>query len=64
MVEDPNGGVFLVGGNTLVQNWADTIWHLSHAGKHAVWTLMEQTLKTPRYWHTAFLVPDNFVDCS
>jgi hypothetical protein len=64
MVEDPNGGVFLVGGNTLVQNWADTIWHLSHAGKQAVWTLMEQKLKVPRCWHTAFLVPDNFVDCS
>jgi hypothetical protein len=25
---------------------------------------MEQKLKMGRYWHTAFLVPDNIVDCN
>jgi hypothetical protein len=64
MVEDPNGGVFLVGGLNPSEGYLDTLWHLAHAGKQAVWTLMEQKLKVPRSWHTAFLVPDNSVNCS
>jgi hypothetical protein len=28
------------------------------------WELMPQKLKTPRYWMTAFFVPDHFVNCN
>jgi hypothetical protein len=42
----------------------DTLYQLPHGGQDAVWTKMEQKMKTGRRRHTAFLVPDNFVDCS
>ncbi len=64
MVEDPNGGVVLIGGESEFEANLDTLYHLPHGGENAVWTKMEQKLKIGRYSHTAFLVPDNFVDCS
>jgi N-acetylneuraminic acid mutarotase len=60
MVEDPNGGVVLIGG----QSELDTLYQLPHGGQNAGWTKIEQKLKTERWLHTAFLVPDNIVDCS
>jgi hypothetical protein len=60
MVEDQNGGVVLIGG---VGN-LDTLYQLPHGGQDAVWTKMEQKMKTGRSTHTAFLIPDNIVDCS
>jgi hypothetical protein len=67
MVEDQNGGIVLIGGEsssagTLYQ--LDTLYQLPHGGQDAVWTKMEQKMKTGRLYHTAFLVPDNIVDCS
>jgi hypothetical protein len=64
MVESPNGGVVLVGGETLSRPALDTLYQLPHGGQDAVWTKMEQKLKTGRRLHTAFLVPDNHVDCN
>jgi hypothetical protein len=64
MVEDPNGGVVLIGGKLTSSENLDTIYQLPHRGLDAVWTKMEQKLKTGRNSHTAFLVPDNIVDCS
>jgi hypothetical protein len=60
MVEDQNGGVVLIGG----VNNLDTLYQLPHGGQDAVWTKMEQKMKTGRFDHTAFMVPDNIVDCS
>jgi hypothetical protein len=60
MVEDQNGGVILIGGLGNL----DTLYQLPHGGQDAVWTKMEQNMKTGRQSHTAFLVPDNIVDCS
>ncbi len=60
MVEDLNEGVVLIGGLGNL----DTLYQLQHGGQDAVWTKMEQQLKTERYGHTAFMVPDNFVECS
>jgi hypothetical protein len=60
MVEDLNEGVFLIGGLGNL----DTLYQLQHGGQDAVWTKMEQKMKTGRYAHTAILVPDNIVDCS
>ncbi len=64
MVEDQNGGVVLIGGTSSPGVKLDTLYQLSHRGQGAVWTKMEQKLKIGRYRHTAFLVPDNIVDCS
>jgi hypothetical protein len=64
MVEDQNGGVVLIGGQSLSVDNLDTLYKLPHGGQDAVWTEMEQKMKTGRYRHTAFLIPDNIVDCS
>jgi hypothetical protein len=64
MVEDQNGGVVLIGGQLSLGDILDTLYQLPHGGQDAVWTKMEQKMKTGRRRHTAFLVPDNFVDCS
>jgi hypothetical protein len=64
MVEDPNGGVVLIGGYSPSDVILDTLYHLPHGGQDAVWTKMEQKMKTGRQEHTAFLVPDDVVDCS
>ncbi len=64
MVEDQNGGVVLIGGEPSSFVNLDTLYQLPHGGKEAVWTKMEQKLKIARNQHTAFLVPDNIVDCS
>jgi hypothetical protein len=64
MVEDQNGGVVLIGGwSSSILNF-DTLFQLPHGGHDAVWTKMEQKMQTGRRLHTAFLVPDNIVDCS
>jgi hypothetical protein len=64
MVEDQNGGVVLIGGYSPSVGTLDTLYQLPHGGQDAVWTKMEQKMKTGRAWQTAFLVPDNIVDCS
>ncbi len=64
MVEDQNGGVILIGGYSPSVGTLDTFYQLPHGGQDAVWTKMEQKMKTGRNDHTAFLVPDNIVDCS
>jgi hypothetical protein len=64
MVEDQNGGVVLIGGYSPAADSLDTLYQLPHGGQDAVWIKMEQKMKTGRRSHTAFLVPDNIVDCS
>ncbi len=65
MVEDQNGGVVLIGGQSSSSYVTlDTLYQLPHGGQDAVWTKMEQKMQTGRRRHTAFLVPDNIVDCS
>jgi hypothetical protein len=65
MVKDHNGGVVLIGGVSSLSIFGlDTLFQLSHGGQDAVWTKMEQRLKTVRGSHTAILVPANLVDCS
>ncbi len=62
-VEDQNGGVVLIGGESSSGVSLDTLYQLPHAGQDAVWTKMEQKMKTGRQWHTAVMIPDNIVDC-
>ncbi len=62
MIGSPDGGVVLIGGDSASDPLS--IYQLPHGDKDAVWTKMDQKLKIGRSWHTAFLVPDNIVDCS
>jgi hypothetical protein len=62
MVEDQNGGVVLIGGYSLVGN-LDTLYQLPHGGQVPFWT-WEQKMITGRFYHIAFLIPDNTVNCS
>jgi hypothetical protein len=64
MVEYQNGGVVLIGGGSSSVGTLDTLYQLPHGGQDAVWNKMEQKMKTGRNQHTAFLIPDNFVECS
>ncbi len=64
MVEDQNGGVVLIGGALQLTIYLDTMFQLPHGGQNAAWVKMEQKLKTGRSAPTAFLVPDDSVDCS
>ncbi len=63
MVKDQNGGVVLIGGVSAYGESLDTLYQLPHGGQDAVWAKMEQKINTGTL-HTAFLVPDNIVDCS
>jgi hypothetical protein len=64
IVEDQNGGVVLIGGYSAPGGNIDTLYYLPHGGQDAEWTKMEQKMNTGRRDHTAFMVPDNIVDCS
>jgi N-acetylneuraminic acid mutarotase len=66
MVETQNGGVVLIGGESLADFVfsLDSLYQLPHGGQDAVWIKMEQNMQIGRYEHTAFLIPDNIVDCS
>ena len=64
LVEDPTGGVILVGGNSKDNKYLQTLFRLSNAGADAKWIEMPQKLKFGRYGHNAFLVPDDVASCS
>jgi hypothetical protein len=64
MIEDQNGGVVLIGGRSSSVPSLDALYHLPHGGQDAVWTKMEQKMKSGRLWHSALLVPEGSVDCS
>ena len=62
IVEHPLGGVALIGGRANSSTLLNTIYYLPHAGVDAKWELMPQKLQMARYYHTAFLVPDEIAD--
>ena len=64
IVEYQNEGVVLIGGEGNSNGLLDALFQLPHGGQDASWTEMEQKMKTERYFHSAFLVPDNIADCS
>ncbi len=61
MVDDPQGGVILIGGESKLIGYTETLYQLPHGGKDAEWIKMEQELSFGRHLHTAFLVPANSV---
>jgi hypothetical protein len=64
MVEDPAGGVILIGGRSNDDQYLQTLFRLSDAGDDAKWVEMPQKLKTGRYRHISFLVPDDIATCT
>jgi hypothetical protein len=62
LVEDADGGVVFVGGNT--EGRSDTLFRLPHAGQDGKWVELPQKLKIGRNSHTAFMVPDNLANCN
>lgn len=64
LVEDPTGGVILVGGSSDDDEYLQTLFRLSDAGEDAKWIEMPQKLKFGRNSHNAFLVPDDVASCS
>jgi len=67
LVEDPTGGVILVGGRSKISELdpapLDTLFRLAHAEADH-WQEMPQKLKSGRRYHSAFLIPNENVDCS
>jgi hypothetical protein len=59
MVDDQRGGVLFVGGD--IAGYTNFIFHLQHIA--AQWEAIPSKMATPRFWHSAFLVPDEVVDC-
>ncbi len=64
MVEDQNGGVVLIGGDSKPNRNLNFLYKLPHGGQDAVLTKMEEKLKPGRFQSTAFLIPDNLADCT
>jgi len=64
MVEDQNGGVFLIGGDSKPNSNLNFLYKLPHGDQDAVLTKMEQKLQAGRFQSTAFLIPDNLADCT
>ena len=64
LIEDPAGGVILIGGQSTTVEHHDHVYRLAHAGPDAKWIKMTQTLKTARHAHVGFLVPDEAFECS
>jgi hypothetical protein len=59
MVDDQRGGVLYVGGD--IGGYTNIIYRLRHTA--ALWEAIPSKIATPRIWHSAFLVPDEVVDC-
>ena len=64
LVEDPAGGVIIVGGENSEIGTHDTLYRLSHAGPEASWFKMPQKLQYGRNYHVSFLVPDAMTNCT
>ncbi len=59
LVEDPRGGVILVGGFNGVEP-TTALYRLEHAGMNAKWELMTQKLKIGNQFMRPIIIPDSF----
>jgi hypothetical protein len=64
MVEDPLGGVILIGGSSSTNSYLDTMYRLAHAGEGARWMELPQKLSIGRRQHSAIMIPDDVVNCT
>jgi hypothetical protein len=58
LVEDPRGGVILIGGYVSPGGKSSSLYRLKHGGLYSKWVLMTQTLKAANYYMTAIIIPD------
>ena len=59
LVEDPRGGVIIVGGYLNIG--LNTLYRLKHGGLNAQWTLLQQTLAATNYFNIAIMLPDDLI---
>jgi hypothetical protein len=64
IIEDQNGGVVLIGGQSSSDIYLDTLYQLPNGDQDAVWTKMDQKIKNKGWLHLAIMVPDSIVDCN
>jgi hypothetical protein len=64
LIEDPTGGVILIGGRSSTNSYLDSLYRLAHAGEDAHWVKLPQTLEVGKYRPTATLVPDSIANCT
>jgi hypothetical protein len=64
MIEDPTGGVILIGGRSSTNSYLDSLYRLAHAGEDTQWVKLPQTLKVARSFLTAILIPDHIANCT
>jgi hypothetical protein len=64
MVEDPKGGVILIGGHMGQSTQSRDLYRLEHADEGATWTRLDQQLSVGRERHVALLVPDSLANCT
>lgn len=61
MVRHPNGGVVIIGGNSL-KRYSDVLYYLPNAGPGEKWQKLQQTLTHARDFHVSVLVPDDITE--
>ena len=64
LIEDPNGGVLLVGGYSKSQDYLTTIFKLEHAGADQKWIEMEAKMQMGRIHISAIFIPDEIANCT
>lgn len=64
IVEDPLGGVVLLGGNSPSVKGLNTIYQLANGDPSTKWVLMTQKLRIGRYQFAALIVPNMYANCS
>ncbi len=62
LVEEPKGGVILIGGLSTGTVFLNTIFRLRNT--NSVWEPIGRTLQSARYKPVAFLVPDILTNCT
>jgi hypothetical protein len=64
LVEDPRGGVLLVSGFSVSENYLTTIFKLEHAGPDQKWVELDVKLKIGRWRHSVTFISDEAVNCT
>jgi len=62
LVEDPYGGIILVGGETLLTSEGTALLRLKNL--QASWEILPQVLGNGRRFHSALIIPSNYTTCT
>ena len=64
LVEDPHGGIVLLGGETSKKTYSNALFRLPHVGDGAKWIELPQKLSIGKTYFIALLVSDDFANCT